>query len=361
MNLHIVPDSKFSHVFYKNLQEIDLMKNNRVVVRTREKNLKYIKHEVPFAPLYSSLFKKIIGDTRDYSKVYIHQFSPLMYRWVAMNRFTELNWMTWGTDLYNLPFIPQNFYESMTRGYVKHADKNEWMYLLKLYLTNMMFKNAAYAKVRHVLTWMNTEFDFAKNALASLSASHQFFFYENEVPYHQLDSLSKVSSKRRNSPLSILVGNSGTPTNNHLDAVKKIAESGIEANLYIPLSYGDQSYINFVKQNLGFYKNGKIEFMEKFMAFNEYLEFLSNMDALVMNHIRPQGYGNIFMMMYLNKPVLMNSKNISLPDLVAGGLKWQPLENIHLLKGGINAENKTIVKNLLSHDRLLSTYRSLFS
>jgi dTDP-N-acetylfucosamine:lipid II N-acetylfucosaminyltransferase len=361
MYLHIVPDSKFSQVFFHNLLEIDLVKNNRVVVRTREKKLKYIKHDLPFAPLYSSRFKDIVGDTSTYERVYIHQFSPLMYRWVAINRFTELNWMTWGTDLYNLPFIQQDFYEPITGAYVKSAAKNDWMYLLKLYATNMMFKNSAYSKVQHVLTWMNTEFNFAKQSLSSLNAGHQFFFYENEVPYHQLDSLTKVSSAKQNVPLSIIVGNSGTPTNNHLDAVKKIAESGVEANLYIPLSYGDQSYVSFLKQNLGFYKNGRIEFMEKFMAFNEYLAFLSNTDALVMNHVRPQGYGNIFMMMYLNKPVFMNSKNISLPDLQAGGLKWQSLENIHLLKGQIEAENKAAVKNMLSHERLLMTYKNLFS
>jgi hypothetical protein len=35
------------------------------------------------------------------------------------------------------------------------------------------------------------------------------------------------------------------------------------------------------------------------MAFEEYLNFLAASDGLIMNTVRPQGYGNILMMMYV--------------------------------------------------------------
>jgi len=83
---------------------------------------------------------------------------------------------------------------------------------------------------------------------------------------------------------------------------------------------------------------------------------------LIMNTVRPQGYGNILMMMYIGKPVFFNPKNISLPDLDSAGLKWLPIESLKSadnLKGDVL--NKNAVINLLSHDRLLQEYRRLFS
>ena len=103
MNLHIVPDNTFINKFYENLQELGLTGTNRVVVRINEPELKSVKHNLPFAPLYSSRFESLVGNTFEYEKVFIHYFTPLLYRWVATHKFRELNWMVWGGDLYNLP------------------------------------------------------------------------------------------------------------------------------------------------------------------------------------------------------------------------------------------------------------------
>ena len=363
MNLHIVSDSKFSNTFYNNLEETGLLARNKVVVRTNHSNLRYITHNVPFASLYSSRFASFVGDVSKYDKVFIHQFSPVMYRWVAWHTFRELNWMVWGGDLYNLPFVKFDFFEPLTAQYTKnHKSKEDLLYLLKVYLTNMPFRKKAYSKVDHVLTWMQSEYQFAMDNIPLLRSRHQFFFYENQVPYHQLNVVQETtSSPQQDGVYKIIIGNSGTPTNNHLDAVRKISESGIRADLFIPVSYGETSYINFLKKNVSFYKNGKIEFMDKFMEFNEYVRFLSNADALVMNHVRPQGYGNIFMMMYIGKPVFLNAKNISLPDLRKYGFQWYNWADLASFSEIQKGDNKEVIRKLLSHAQLVSTYRRLFA
>lgn len=361
MNLHILPDSKFSNTFHDNLKEAGLLKNNRLIVRTKKEKLSYVTGDIPFAPLYSSKFDDLAGDISSYDRVFIHQFSPLMYRWVTSHTFKELNWMIWGTDLYNLPFVEQDFYEAITKKFIKnHSSLNGFLYLLKVYLTNMPFRKKAYSKVDFILTWMQSEFEFAKKCITELRADHRFFFYENQLPYEALDSMN-ISDKDNGGMLKLIVGNSGTPTNNHLDVIKRISESGIRADLYVPLTYGDKTYIQFIKRNISFYKNGRIELIEEFMAFDEYVRFLSEADALVMNHIRPQGYGNILMMMYLGKPVFMNDKNLSLPDLDRAGLSYQlisDLKNTASKTSTIN--NRDNVLRLLSHETLVATYRGLF-
>ena len=359
MNLHVLPDSKFSNAFAQNLSEIGALSNNKLVVRTNEKALKHVKGDVGFARLYSSQFERITGETSAYDRVYIHQLHPLMYKWVVRHQFKELNWMFWGTDLYNLPFLDDQFLGQETRHFNRQKSLSEWLYLAKFYATNFRFRNEAYSKVNHVLTWMKTEYDYAGKNLPSLNAKHEFFFYENEMPYHQLDNAAEPPAALK-SNFNIIVGNSGTPTNNHIEAVRKIWESRIQADLYLPLSYGDHAYVARLKRSLDFYDSGKIHFMENFMPFGEYLKFLSTADALVMNHLRPQGYGNIFMMMYLGKPVFLNPGNLSLPDLTRAGFRWRALEEITRLGDIQRDDNATVVNNFLSHDKLVQIYKNLF-
>jgi dTDP-N-acetylfucosamine:lipid II N-acetylfucosaminyltransferase len=363
MNLHIVPDSKFVNAFCANLRELNALSNNRVIVSSRKK-LKYVERDLSHAPLYSSKFELLCGDTSQYDAVYIHLFSPLMYRWVAQNSFKELNWIVWGVDLYNLPFIKFDFYEKLTRQQysVTNRPLNEWLYLLKIWITNSRYRNQAYSKIDNVLTWMKTEYAFAKENIPSLRANHKFFFYENQSPYQKLDENQSPQTETNRSVPSIIVGNSGYPTNNHLDAIDYITRNNVKANLYLPVSYGDSRYITFLKKKLSNYSNGSIEFIDKYMGFDDYLKFLRGADAFVMNSVRPQGYGNVLMMLYLGKAIFMNERNISLPDLRTNGIKindWSEMNSI--LGGNSVSDNKEAVINLLSHQRLIDTYRDLFS
>ena len=359
MNLHIVPDNSFINKFCDNLQELGLRENNRIVVRSNERVLKSVKHDLPFAPLYSKQFSSFIGDTTQYRKTFIHYLTPLFYRWLATHKFQEVNWIIWGGDLYNLPALDKVCYEPKTwNEYVK----KDWsaqtlLYNLKIKVTQRPFQQGAYSKVKNLLTWMDEEYNFAVSHLP-VKAGRRFFFYENQLPYGKLDSLVKPFQSLRQ-PVLIL-GNSGSPTNNHLDAVQYLEDNQIHVDLHVPVSYGDKRYISFLKENLKF-SFGKIEFVDRYMPFEEYLNFLGAADGLIMNTIRPQGYGNILMMMYLGKPVFFNPKNISLPDINSAGLKWMPIERLKFSDFKVEVQNKEAVLNLLSHDRLAQDYQLLFS
>ena len=360
MNLHIVPDNTFINKFYDNLNELGLLGVNKIVVRSNDSKLKSIRHNLPFAPLYSTRFASLVGNTELYEKVFIHYFTPLMYRWVARHKFRELNWMIWGGDLYNLPSLDHICYEPLTFQQFVKKDRSikTLLYRLKVLVTNSPFKHKAYSKVNNILTWMSSEYQFAVEHLL-VHATQKFFFYENQLPYEKLNLM--VAPVNRNGRPVLIIGNSGSPENNHLDIVRFLDENRVNADLLIPVSYGDAGYIMFLKKKLT-YGYGKIEFIDRYMPFEEYLNFLGQADALVMNTIRPQGYGNILMMMYIGKPVFFNEKNISLPDLGKAGLQWFPVESLRSYsKEKFMASNKEAVTNLLSHERLLKEYQLLFN
>lgn len=363
MNLHIVPDNVFSNKFYANLEELGVLEKNRVVVRTNAPKLRSVKYDLPFARLYSPEFKSHCGNTAEYDTVFIHQFTPLLYRWVATNEFKNLNWMVWGADLYNLPGIAAELYEEMTLSqYIRRGFSLERiLYQLKVSLLHQRFKTSAYKKVRRVLTWMKTEYDFAKQHLPVTQAQYEFFFYENELPYQALDKIIGESPQPISADVpTYILGNSSSPDLNHLDAVSWMHRHGIKANLRIPVSYGDKRYADFLRKRLAFYKGGQIQFVDRYMNIEEYLRFLYQSDGLIMNNIRPQGYGNVFMMMYLGKKVFLNEKNVSTRDLAENGLAWFPLHDLADQRTGNLIDNRAAVLRLLSHDRLMKVYQQLF-
>lgn len=363
MNLHIVTDSSISSTFLRNLQSLGLSGNNRIVVRSNSTRLKHFQEDVPFGKLYSPAFKSAVGDTRQYDNVFIHQFSPLMYRWVAMHEFRKLNWMVWGTDLYNLPEIEFNFYEPLSwQRYVRHNFSSvAFLFRLKVWFTNSMFRKKAYAKVDNIYTWMHSEYQFACDRLPTLRAKHKFFFYLNDVPYHKLDKfLSSAYEQPQERIPKLVVGNSGTPTNNHLDTVTWLKKNDIKADLLIPVAYGDKHYISFLKKNLSFYTGGKLTFIDQYMTFDEYVEFLLGTDGLIMNTIRPQGYGNIFMMIYLGRPVFVNERNISLGDLEKNGISVNRLRDVKNLENVEVKQNKEAILGIFSQERMEVVYREAF-
>ena len=362
MNLHIVPDNVFINKFYDNLQELGIADNNKLVVRTNRKALKYVRHDLPFAALYTPAFDLLIGDTMSYNKVFIHQFTPLLYRWTVKHSFRELNWMVWGSDLYNLPFVDAHLYEDYTRRrYIRGSlDLQGVLYKLKVLLVHHLHRKKAYAKVNNVLTWMRSEYEFALRHLPGLEAQHRFFFYENETPYKALDEILDGRQPEKNKRPVFILGNSSTPELNHLDAVKCLHAQGVKADLWIPVSYGDERYRKFLKRALSFYEGGDVRFIEEYMEFNQYLRMLNEADGLIMNNIRPQGYGNIFIMMYLGKIILLNKKNLSISELDRSGLKWTSIDSFRDQQRNSWTENRSGVTRLLSHATLLDTYAQLF-
>jgi hypothetical protein len=283
-----------------------------------------------------------------------------MYRWVATNQFKEVNWLTWGGDVYNLPSLDRLCYEPLTLDQYVRGNKpfSQMLYEFKIFILHSAFRKRAYSKVANIMTWMEQEYQFALRHLP-LRANHKFFFYENQFPYSELDAVERPIKKK--DKVTLIIGNSGSATNNHLDTISFLEMNKIEANLLVPVSYGDKHYISFLRKKLS-YKYGKLEFVDRYMQFPEYIRFLADADGLIMNTIRPQGYGNILMMLYLGKPVFFNNRNISLPDLTSYGIRWRSLDElVHLNHDPMTDINKDAIVKLLSHDRLLKEYKQLFA
>ena len=131
-----------------------------------------------------------------------------------------------------------------------------------------------------------------------------------EDPLNTLD-LDKYTglegrSGNRKGSRRILVGNSATKTNQHIEVYQWLSDKDMgqdQVEVYSSLSYGDADYRNEV------IKEGKLCFGKKFKPVTElmdlqaYLDYLYMMDVGVFNNNRQQGLGNIFFLLDMGKKV----------------------------------------------------------
>jgi len=127
----------------------------------------------------------------------------------------------------------------------------------------------------------------------------------------------------------IIVGNSGDPSNNHLEILEKLAEmSDIgQHKIVLPAAYNfgeeyRQRLTGKIKE-LGLFD--QVEFHTEFISPDEYLKFVDNSDLMIMAHNRQQAMGNMLMGMYMNKPVFLK-KEIALNEEVIKNPGWDFLE-----------------------------------
>jgi dTDP-N-acetylfucosamine:lipid II N-acetylfucosaminyltransferase len=93
---------------------------------------------------------------------------------------------------------------------------------------------------------------------------------------------------------NILVGNSATPTGNHLSAFKMLLRRGVsDAQIVVPLSYGDPGYRDEILASGRSMFGGQFVPLTEFMPLAEYNSIVHRCSIVVMNHKRQQAVGNI--------------------------------------------------------------------
>lgn len=106
---------------------------------------------------------------------------------------------------------------------------------------------------------------------------------------------------------NIILGNSATETNCHLDALEllsKYKENNIK--IYIPLSYGDVQYAEIVKIKARSIFREKVVFLETFIPPEEYRKCLTQMDIGIFNNNRQQALGNLAYLFATGAKIYLN-------------------------------------------------------
>ena len=158
-----------------------------------------------------------------------------------------------------------------------------------------------------VISVMPEEFEILKRSHPSVHARHhQLYYFSAEESF--LPGPPSMTGP------DILLGNSASSTNNHLDAFDLLRSLDLgERNLIVPLSYGDATYAEAICRQGRKLFGKRFEPLLTYLSPDEYSARVATCGFVFMNHVRQQGTGNISMAMLKGAKVFLRRENLLMP------------------------------------------------
>lgn len=309
--LHIVPDDKFIDC------AIDLFDSTSV-----ENRYVCLVDSIPYAFRYVKNITRVECIKTEEAEMLWNDFSVDMFCFhtldyskyqylLSIPKTKKILWLSWGYDLYAQcqdcpPVLNILCFKPLTQKYVGYKSWKtyikEWLHFIlhlessirRLYKSKQSERRAirlqrqVFERVDYISTVLPIEYDMLRKNTGT-RAQYFPFQYSSRKKTQDVPQMSKNAD-------SILVGNSATMTNNHLDILSLLEQRGITNVIQMPLSYGDKYYAGYLMQVTESSKM-KINVISDFIEKGEYASFLTHCRALVLGCIRQQALGNIIMML----------------------------------------------------------------
>lgn len=128
---------------------------------------------------------------------------------------------------------------------------------------------------------------------------------------------------------SILLGNSASPTNNHIDVLQLIAAVDLGARRVIaPLSYGDQGYAAAVIEAGTELLGDNFVPITGFLPLDQYNELLADCGTVIMGHRRQEGVGNVLRALWQGARLVMDRRSPVLKHLRSRGVDVSSVDEL---------------------------------
>lgn len=123
----------------------------------------------------------------------------------------------------------------------------------------------------------------------------------------KLKALISVPLKKEG--VSILLGNSRDPLNNHVDIIDIFKSLNTQVRIDIPFSYGANKVYAESIRSIVSESRLAIELHEEFMSYNEYVAFVGQHSTAIYNSYRQMALGNILVALWSGLKVYLSIKN----------------------------------------------------
>lgn len=341
--LHITPDDPFIDYALSSFESVYPNQNTVFMLNSAEKinsTNNYFDESFSLSETFlPSFLRKLAG----FDIVVLHSFIPQWYPLVLLApRETKFAWIGWGFDYYDYVYNDSNsllLKDTLTlnSSLNNHKKIQSSIKALIRYPYNKIIKSLALKRISSFSPVLREDYDLVANA--------KIIPYLPDFKPWNYGSLEEILIKnfigQRIDGNSILVGNSATATNNHIEAFNLLSKlrSPNDVKVVTPLSYGDDCYRNEVIRIGNQILNNNFEPVTEYLPIDEYITLIKKCGYVIMNHIRQQAVGNIIIMLYLGARVFLREEN---PTYVMLKKEGAVLNTIQELESSPNLLNQPL-------------------
>lgn len=269
-------------------------------------------------------------------------FDPylVMFLFCNLHLVKKVRWVIWGADFYH-------FYLNRTASMKNRIFE--------------FFRRIVLNKVPYYVSYLQKDYEFARQAYNNSAKHIECLMYPSNF-FNDNSQILKIDSQENpteHSCINILMGNSADPANRHEEMIKLL--SGQDGFLvYIPLSYGSESYCEHVIRLCELHIPGKYKVLRDFMPFEEYERLLGTIDIAMFNFRYQQGMGNIIRLLGLGKTVFMQKTTSTWSLFERMQVEIFDIENFDLNKRA--CENNVLkIRDYFSKANCIKQHINLFS
>lgn len=310
--LHIGGDSQFLCFAAKTFESV-APRNSTYLVMTSDGSRK-LKNPLPsenvlVTNLGFSSWKAIFCEVRsDYDSIIVHSLSGVgVLAFLLARNSTKLVWSGWGADYYlDQDLSGTNLYENLTLEYIVGKERRFRQSFLKKIIAKAKFhaKRLAISRVDYFSAPISQDVNIMKQGFPNFSGSFI------QILYGSVSSTFSVGSEKKLGK-NILLGNSASATNNHLEVFHLLKSVDLgDRKIIVPLSYGDVDYGKYItSKGYELLGNSFVPVIE-FMPLPQYNDLIASCEIVIMNHIRQQALGNICAAFYKGAKVFLNKNGV---------------------------------------------------
>lgn len=318
--VHICEDEKFINSAVEQFEHCFPRQNTFFVLPvTADENFKHVKRQDFIHKIEIEGLILIASTLPNYAIVVIHSLSPRFYDFVLqLPKKIKIIWFCFGFEVYN----DSNYYkkdlllDKLTKQKFPENNKSieekfkeyvrPYYRLIKpsLSLSNKEYKN----KVIRRLDFLGSSFQEEFNQVCKLINQKKKYFNFWYYPLEIITDIQKPIFFPKNK--SIIIGNSGFKSCNHLDVFNILRKHPLKVfEIIVPLNYGQPNYIQVILTE------GKKDFNEsfkplvKFMPLQDYNAILESVGVAILNNKRQQAVGNTIALLWFGAKVFLSYKN----------------------------------------------------
>ena len=377
--LHIAQDEKFINAAHYLFEKAFPDSNDFIIIKPpANPPTKYICKEVESGATVEirseDTVRKLTEISADYSVTVFHGLDTIKGA-VFLKSPNPERFMTivYGAEIYNnREIIGEKIIGEKSKELFELSNSSTVLDVIKDIYRSIAYRNNKKPEdvdLKNVLYKMNV---FGSLPSISYEKYHRLGIYNETVKripfsYYPIEFVIKDKSLRVQGT-DILLGNSASATNNHLEAFDLLKQCELgDRKVITPLSYGRKRYAQAVASSGQKELPGNFKPLTEFLPLEEYNKIMSRCGVVVMNHYRPEAMGNIIAALYMGAKVFLNNTDaykyfkgmgchiyLIQDDLLGGE------HALNLLSDALAHQNRKILRNELSSSNLIKKMRTSF-